>query len=221
MRSQLDRVATPNNFLTQLQALEAQVKKILRYVEGNSDPDLSAYLTVTEHAALTGDGNLHVPKTHTHSGLVPSGVIVMWSGSAAAIPSGWVICDGANGTPDLRDRFIVGAGSSYAVGATGGEASHTLTESEIPSHQHSVNPPSASTSTDGDHRHVMRRSTGTGASDAVEVNKSYGTSNQSCGTAGAHSHTVDIPAFDSGAAGGGAAHDNRPPYYALCFIMKM
>ena len=50
----------------------------------------------------------------------PSGGIVMWSGSVASIPSGWLLCDGTNGTPDLRNRFIVGAGSTYAVGATGG-----------------------------------------------------------------------------------------------------
>lgn len=55
---------------------------------------------------------------------VPSGSIIMWSGSIAAIPSGYVICDGNNGTPDLRDRFVVGAGNSYAVGNTGGFTSN-------------------------------------------------------------------------------------------------
>jgi hypothetical protein len=52
--------------------------------------------------------------------VVPSGVIVMWSGSIGAVPAGWHICDGTSGTPNLRDRFIIGAGSTYAVGATGG-----------------------------------------------------------------------------------------------------
>lgn len=51
---------------------------------------------------------------------VPTGGIIMWSGSIGAIPAGYVICDGTNGTPDLRDRFIVGAGNSYSVGNTGG-----------------------------------------------------------------------------------------------------
>ena len=59
------------------------------------------------------------------SALVPSGVIMMWSGAANAIPSGYVLCDGNNGTHDLRDRFVVGAGNSYAVGATGGGSSTT------------------------------------------------------------------------------------------------
>jgi hypothetical protein len=51
---------------------------------------------------------------------VPAGGIIMWSGSIGSIPSGYYICDGSNGTPDLRDRFVVGAGTSYAVGNTGG-----------------------------------------------------------------------------------------------------
>lgn len=54
---------------------------------------------------------------------VPTGAILMWSGSIGSIPSGYVICDGTNGTPDLRDRFIVGAGTSYSVGNNGGFAS--------------------------------------------------------------------------------------------------
>ncbi len=57
---------------------------------------------------------------------VEAGVIVMWSGSSATIPSGWALCDGTNGTPDLRDRFVVGAESSYEVGATGGASSHSF-----------------------------------------------------------------------------------------------
>ena len=59
------------------------------------------------------------------SALVPSGVVMMWSGAANAIPSGYVLCDGSNGTPDLRNRFVIGAGSNYAVGATGGGSTTT------------------------------------------------------------------------------------------------
>ena len=63
---------------------------------------------------------------------MPSGLIVIWSGSIASIPSGFYLCNGSNSTPDLRDKFVVGAGSTYAVNATGGEATHTLTTDEIP-----------------------------------------------------------------------------------------
>lgn len=55
---------------------------------------------------------------------LPTGVIVEWYGSIASIPAGFVLCDGTNGTPDLRDRFVVGAGSTYAVDAVGGAVNH-------------------------------------------------------------------------------------------------
>jgi len=55
---------------------------------------------------------------------LPSGVITIWSGSIGTIPAGYVICDGNNGTPNLRDKFVVGAGSTYAVGTSGGALTH-------------------------------------------------------------------------------------------------
>ena len=64
---------------------------------------------------------------------VPVGGIIMWSGATNAIPSGWALCDGQNGTPNLQDKFIVGAGSTYAVDATGGSADATLV-----SHTHNL-----------------------------------------------------------------------------------
>ena len=51
---------------------------------------------------------------------VPTGGIIMWSGSIGSIPSGYVLCDGQNGTPNLKDSFVVGSGNTYAVGNTGG-----------------------------------------------------------------------------------------------------
>jgi hypothetical protein len=67
---------------------------------------------------------------------IPTGGIIMWSGSIASIPACWHICDGTAGTPDLRNRFVMGAGSTYAVGATGGNATHTNTVAEMASHTH-------------------------------------------------------------------------------------
>lgn len=65
------------------------------------------------------------------------GIVVMWSGAIADIPTGWSLCNGSNGTPDLRDKFIPGAGSTYAVGATGGNINHTHTfTSNL--HQHRI-----------------------------------------------------------------------------------
>lgn len=54
----------------------------------------------------------------------PTGLIILWSGAIVDIPAGYVLCDGNNGTPDLRNRFIVGSGDTYAVDDTGGNINH-------------------------------------------------------------------------------------------------
>lgn len=131
---------------------------------------------------------------------IPTGVILMWSGTASNIPSGWALCNGSNGTPDLRDRFIVGAGNSYAVGATGGEASHTLTVNEMPTHNHSFYYRTSS----GANGYALGLNTGSSSSDYVTPHSTKVTTNKSLVKN----------------EGGGAAHENRPPYYALCYIMK-
>ena len=151
--------------------------------------------------------------------LMPSGAIVMWSGSIASVPVNWYLCDGANGTPDLRDRFIVGAGTTYAVGATGGAASVTLTEAQIPSHTHTF---SATTNTTGSHTHTEQNysSNGTGDGSGPGASCCGGTIENSgvqTLSAGSHSHTVS---GTTAATGSGESHENRPPYYALAYIMK-
>jgi len=153
--------------------------------------------------------NLNTASTH----YVPSGGIILWSGSVASIPSGWFLCDGNNSTPDLRDRFVVGAGSSYAVGATGGASSVTLSTSQIPSHTHTF---SGTTSTIGDHTHSLPDGFGQDGYPAIEAAGPTG-ANLSTGPAGAHSHTFS---GTTAATGSGSSHENRPPYYALAYIMK-
>lgn len=66
-----------------------------------------------------------IPSTDLTASLWKAGMILLWSGSIATIPLGWALCDGTNGTPNLRDKFIVGAGTTYAVAATGGALTHT------------------------------------------------------------------------------------------------
>ena len=281
--------------------------------------------TVSGGATVTGT---LTATTLEGDGVVPAGAILMWSGAQNAIPSGYVICDGNNGTPNLFNRFIVGAGSSYAVDATGGSANTTLGTSNLPGHSHStpnhthtiaghthstpnhshvvdnhthstpnhshgvnahshstpnhnhnMNSHSHSTSNAGAHSHNVTFWTDSRNYTWDQSNKpmrgyvfnssgNYGTSN-----AGGHSHNTNSAASNTNASGGGntgnagantstsggsntggsapnttsgggsntgstalttasgggsntgstgsgTAFDNRPPYYALCYIMK-
>lgn len=95
---------------------------------------------------------------------VPTGLIAMWSGAVNAIPKGWVLCNGENNTPDLRNRFIVGAGNEYSVGDVGGTAIYEL------------------------------------------------------GTQLSGTKPPDVNGFPGDPLP--TSMDNRPPYYALCYIMK-
>ena len=140
------------------------------------------------------------------AGGLPSGVIVMWSGQVSAIPEGWSLCDGTNGTPDLRDKFIVGAGNSYSVGATGGAASVTLSVAQMPSHSHS-----ASASSDGGFEHSLGDQHG-GGNAYYGMGTIYYDNNRDLGD---HSHAITV-----NSTGGGQPHENRPPYYSLAFICK-
>jgi hypothetical protein len=160
---------------------------------------------------------------------VPAGGIIMWSGAIGSIPAGWFLCNGANGTPDLRNRFLVGAGSTYAVGASGGSAdaivvTHTHTGStsvETNNHTHSFTTDAA-----GLHNHTYVRPFDTGGGWEQGSGRSYGTdgtdnagSHQHGGTttgvSANHMHTITL-----NSAGVSGTNANLPPYYALAYIMK-
>ncbi|WP_250630548.1 hypothetical protein [Rhodoflexus caldus] len=174
---------------------------------------------------------VNVSGTINGNGTVPIGGIIMWSGSIASIPAGWSLCDGSNGTPDLRDRFIVGAGSSYAPGNIGGANQVALSAAEMPAHNHT-----GFTSWDGDHFHMTEGTDASGLSwrtrfyvgNSTTVDMGFGGGSDSdpndnrwrgqvqSNTTGAHSHS-----FTTSTAGSGAPHENRPPYFALAFIMRI
>lgn len=204
---------------------------------------------VTATGNLTASGNLSLTGNLTASGAVaaasvsgfgtiPLGGIIMWSGAVSSIPAGWALCDGrsSNGrtTPDLRGRFIVGAGSgaigltSREVSATGGNEQTTLTVGQLPAHNHRVR---GSTGNNGNHNHAVyeaprddRNFSGgrtqalgvvgdTGSPGAPDTNGWATTS-----TAGDHSHSFDVT---SDSTGNGEAFGNLPPFYALAFIMRV
>lgn len=146
---------------------------------------------------------------------VPKGAILMWSGSITTIPSGWALCNGINGTPDLRDRFIVGAGRAYSIGATGGEKEVKLTEAQMPKHKHGSG--NLNTNSAGSHGHSFEIGYSTSRDEGGSLNSNIsGTRNTS--TAGLHTHSIS---GDTSYAGSDQPHENRPPYFALAFIMKL
>jgi hypothetical protein len=178
----------------------------------------SGTLAVTGNLTLDGaSGTSGQSLLSAGSGATPTwgtpflaGMIMLWSGSVASIPSGWVLCNGSNSTPDLRNRFVVGAGSTYAVGATGGSADATLV-----SHTH------------------------TGTTVGMNQNRTHGHSLVGIGAAGgipdarinastiagelAGTNTVDLEHshnFTTDSSGSSGTNANLPPYYALAYIMK-
>ena len=96
-------------------AVELYTNNVKKFETTSTGATVTGTLTAT---AFAGDGS-----ALTGIAGIPSGVIAIWSGATSAIPSGWVICDGNNSTPDLRDRFVVGAGNTYSVANTGGATS--------------------------------------------------------------------------------------------------
>ena len=177
--------------------------------------------------------------------LIPPGIIVMWSGTTP--PTGWVICDGQNGTPDLRGRFIVGYnpsdGDYNTMGKLGGAKTVTLTTDQMPAHKHSGSTNTTgnhkhtgSTSSAGNHRHCMKTTQDDwNVSGGPRQNApSFGIDNgnracyhhteydgnhshsMSLNNAGNHSHSLSL-----NNTGGNKAHENRPPYYTLAYIMRM
>jgi hypothetical protein len=154
---------------------------------------------------------------------IPTGMIMIWSGSVATIPTGWVLCNGSNSTPDLRDKFVIGAGNSYAVNGTGGSK-----DAIVVSHTHTL---SATTSSAGSHSHLTGTSTQLNPFGVSVARYGYadtwtnvaGANGGAAGydtntsTVAAHTHTVSGTTDSTGSSGTNA---NLPPYYALCYIMK-
>jgi hypothetical protein len=152
---------------------------------------------------------------------IPSGLISMWSGTIASIPSGWVLCNGSNSTPDLRNRFIIGAhsdtasvaystvtGSNTQTGGTkdAGVVSHTHTATSVvtdPGHNHTLNKYYAGTGGDSPYLNGFNQATPVTTSDPT------GTSFTSISVATTNAST-----------GSSGTDANLPPYYALAFIMK-
>jgi hypothetical protein len=132
---------------------------------------------------------------------IPTGGIILWSGSTGSVPAGWFLCDGTNGTPNLRNSFIVGAGDTYAVNATGGTA-----DAVVVSHTHAL--------TDPGHFHTATTGNLAGVGFATGGNQLPRETNNTTSTT---TVTTGITVNNAGVSGTNA---NLPPYYALAYIMK-
>lgn len=133
---------------------------------------------------------------------IPVGGIILWSGSVASIPAGWLLCNGAYSTPNLADRFILGAGNLYAVNAAGGS-----TDSVTVAHTHTA------TVADPGHLHTYSRSA-TSSSAGASTNLVAGNTTDNTSTAATG---ISVTNTSTGVSGVNA---NMPPYYALCYIIK-
>lgn len=164
----------------------------------------AANLTATGTATVA---NLNASGTVTGTtiagfGTVPLGGIIMWSGATTSIPSGWALCNGQTvnnrTTPDLQDRFVVGAGSTYAVKATGGAATVTLSVANLPPHTHTFTDAFFAENQSGGVNNLF------GSKSGFDQDNSLFT----------RSATTD-------STGSGSAFPILPPYYALAFIMRV
>jgi microcystin-dependent protein len=237
------------------------------------DPFNNAALTgvPTAPTAPAGTSTTQIATTAFVTTALPIGSIIMWFGASTSVPTGWQVCNGTNGTPDLRDRFVVGAGSSYSLGDTGGADTVTLDVTQIPAHNHtattntvnlahthtfsgsgttsSVNLAHNHTGVTDLHAGHNHNTTGGGSlaagggyraatsdftrdtsvagahTHSLNINNALGSHDHTVsvsGTTGAmsanqsHSHTVTVAN-----TGGGNAHENRPPYFALFYIMRV
>jgi microcystin-dependent protein len=134
----------------------------------------------------------------------PRGLIVKWSGTIASIPTGYLLCDGTNNTPDMRSRFSRGVNTNATdPGTTGGEDNHVLITAELPTHSHGI--------TETSHQHTVA---------AFALNSNHGTDTAIIGTGGGAESSSSLSGVSVGNTGGGLGHENRPTYYECLYIMK-
>ncbi len=218
------------NFMPSPITLKPETRLALDEIRGSDVPSAVYGLEPAK-----AEGACMVDGVHA-ADIVPAGIICMWSGALANIPAGWQLCDGTNGTPDLRDRFVMGAPDGVEPGGTGGAATATLAVPNLPAHTHSVNIDPAgshthtgSANSSGAHYHTYQRPYYTDdyaswsgqcyvpglVATATSTDGAH-THSLSVGSGGTHQHTASI-----GSIGSGTSFSIVPPYFQIAFIMKL
>jgi hypothetical protein len=151
---------------------------------------------------------------------VPIGIVSLWYGTIGNIPSGWALCDGQNGTPDLRNKFVIGAGDTYSVNATGGSAN-----ANVVAHSHqattTINDP-GHTHENGIYTQLLRppyEGSLTG-NDTINSGIELPVGSPDAGRMLSTSTGIQV-SVSVASTGTSGANANLPPYYALCYIMKV
>lgn len=180
----------------------------------NLYPEYDANLTIP-----AGDDSKKIATTEWVNDLLFPGMIVMYNGQAA-IPNGWSICDGSNGTPNLVGKFIK---ASTTAGTTGGSNQVTLFEANMPAHTHTVSGGTVNTSSAGEHTHTVDRLIYGVSAEATDKSVVTWDMDSSVITSedGAHTHEVDLSNITVSTVGSGTAFNTEPEYYSLIFIMKL
>ena len=222
-------------------AMQEMMAQIKQWKDGYTDPitGLPVYQSITvENIDIEGIANFKVglvlngsygddgqvlvsqgvSATPTWGDAFVTGMIMLWSGSTASVPSGWALCNGTSGTPNLMDKMIMGAGNAYNPDDTGGSANAVLV-----SHNHTL---SGSTNATGAHVHSMilsglKQPEPRAGAQITAGNDGYqqsGTGGNYLSTAGNHAHSISGTTNTTGAS---ATNANIPPYYALAYIMKL
>ena len=228
-------------------AIRETLAQIKDWQDGSSGDGWTSNGTITSAGTLDVTGSLTLDgstgtfgqvlvstgtsSTPTWGSGFPTGGIILWSGSTGSIPSGWALCNGGSGTPNLTSRFIVGAGGTYAVNATGGSANATL-----PAHNHTASTSVATKSGLNGTLTLLNRGGSSGASSLMAASSGSIVRNNSTGSFGAgwqgeggsnssratftlnHNHSASTSVNSSGTS---ATNANLPPYYALAYIMKL
>lgn len=203
--------------------IDTELTAIASAISSKADLNSPA-LTGTPTAPTAGSGTNTTQLATTAfviANAIPSGLISMWSGTIASIPTGWVLCNGSNSTPDLRNKFIIGAHSDTAgVAYTTITGSNTTTggtkDAIVVSHTHTA----TSTVTDPTHAHSTSRFLGSlGGNNTAYVGDDSGAGAASNGTTIAASTGITVATTNS-TEGSSGTNQNLPPYYALAYIMK-
>ena len=202
-------------------------------------------VNVYEGSETTPRASLTFKRYSVSSGSsVPAGSIIPWYGKSSDIPEGFALCDGTKGTPDLRNRFLVGAGSNYALGDTGGEDQVRLTNQQIGNHYHYWSSMYSNRDFEAFQRSGLKivkfgydsyipslfdAPFPTGKKMTLVFTNNPDSANSSGVKLSARLISVSdfsseqMEYITSLAVGTDAqeAHENRPPYYALYYIMKL